>query len=101
VTDPTIEDFELEQELAAQAKKDLNTATIRTTVPMFWTAAIIYVAKRYGGVELSEDQAIALLPAAAVVGGVLYRIARIIEERYPKIGFILLGSNKKPNFYLK
>jgi hypothetical protein len=102
VSDPHslgIDEADIASAVAAQTKRDLNTATVRTSVPMFWTFLLIYAIKRITGFDLSMDKALMLSPAFAVVGGVLYRIFRVVEAKYPRLGFIFLGSNKTPNFY--
>lgn len=73
--------------------KDTTVATLRTVVPLAWTAFVIDLVRRITGIEITETQALAVVVVAA---GVLYRLARYLEARWPALGWILLGSGKTP-----
>jgi hypothetical protein len=88
----------LENELKGIAKADLNAATIRTAVPMAWTAVVVWLIDRFG-IKLSMDDLTTLAPVFAVVGGIVYRLARILEARFPRVAFVFLGSTRTPMFY--
>ena len=85
-------------EMKAQGKRDLNSATIRTTLPMAWTAVILWVAVKLG-LNVTTDDLITLAPAFLFLGGIVYRAARALEARFPKLALIFLGSSKTPLFY--
>jgi hypothetical protein len=93
------DDEALASELAAIRKSDLNTATVRTAVPMAWTSVALWFIDRYG-INLSLDDLVTLAPLTLVVGGVVYRLSRALEARFPKLAYVLLGSKKTPNFYI-
>jgi hypothetical protein len=96
--EPEFNADEIRVELAAQDKKDLNTATVRTALPTAWTAVALWAINRWG-IDLTLDDLYTLAPVALVVGGIVYRLARFLEVRFPLLGHILLGSANQPAFY--
>lgn len=76
---------------------DMTTATVRTTVPTMWATVIAWAVGRFGlDLSGSDWQVLCLLLPAA--GGVFYRAARALEQRYPSIGWILFGSTRTPEY---
>jgi hypothetical protein len=74
---------------------DLNTATVRTGAPFVYTAILTALANKLLGIELSAEGA---LIAVSAFGTLYYRIARVLERRWPDAGTILLGSNAQPTY---
>lgn len=88
------------QEWAAkiEAKRNLNTATVRTTVNMLVLTAIVSVVARYTGWEVKVEDLLPYLPALAPVAAVFYRLSRYLTGRFPVLGWILFGSGKEPEY---
>jgi hypothetical protein len=93
-------DAELANEISKQGKVDMIHATTRTTLPAGWAALILYIANRYGlHWNLNDLQVFA--PAILVVVPVFYRLARMVEAKFPKLAFLFFGwsAGKTPLFY--
>ena len=71
---------------------DLTTATVRTVTPTMWAALLVWLADR-AGVSIPETWALAVVP---VVLGIVYRLGREIEARWPAVGRVLFGSGRTP-----
>jgi hypothetical protein len=97
MSDPTQEAFEiaLAEAIAAERRRNLNTATVRTGVPAVWAAALIWVADWFG-IKLDPNAIIVAAPGVMIV---VYRGARELETRWPWIGRVFLGSNRQPVVY--
>ena len=74
---------------------DLNVGTVRTALPVAWTAGLVELIRRVTGVQITPTEALGVL---AVAGPVVYRIGRELERRWPAIGRILFGSTKTPTY---
>lgn len=74
---------------------DVTTATVRTTVPAVWTAILVAVAHELFDWHLDPTQV-----AAAIVVALpfVYRLGRLLEARWPSIGYVLFGSAKVPSY---
>lgn len=77
--------------------KATTTATIRTAVPTAWTTVLVWLIARLGWDMTEQDWQVLLLVMPALVG-VGYRLARVIEARFPHVGMILFGSAKTPSY---
>ena len=76
---------------------DFVTSLIRTYVPIGVGALASYLVTR--GIEIDANAQLGLVTfLTAVLQGVYYLIARILEARMPSIGGLLLGSSKKPEY---
>lgn len=76
---------------------DVRTATIRTTVPTIWTTLLVWLVARFG-LDLSEQDWQMLLLVLPILAGVGYRLLRVVEARWPKLGFVLFGSARLPHY---
>lgn len=75
---------------------DFITSLIRTYVPIAVGAVASYFLTL--GVELDANAQLGLVTfLTAVLQGVYYLLARLLEQRFPQFGF-LLGSTKKPEY---
>lgn len=77
--------------------KPTTTATIRTAVPSAWATLLVWLIARAGW-TLEEADWQVLFVVMPVVLGVFYRLARVVEARWPMIGHVLFGSSKTPNY---
>lgn len=77
--------------------KDTTTATIRTAVPTAWATVLVWLIARLGWSPTDADWQVIMLAMPAVVG-IVYRLGRIIEVRWPLVGHILFGSGKTPSY---
>ena len=76
---------------------DKATATIRTTMPSAWAAVITWlVAEFHLNLDDADWEFIAI--ALPLVTGVLYRLSREVEDRWPVVGRVLFGSSKQPHY---
>ena len=76
---------------------DVRTATIRTTVPTIWTTLLVWIVARFG-LDLSEQDWQVLLLVLPFLAGIGYRLLRVVEARWPKLGYILFGSARLPHY---
>ena len=76
---------------------DVRTATIRTTVPTIWTTLVAWAVARFG-LNLSDADWQVLLLVLPFLAGLGYRLLRVVEARWPKLGFILFGSAQTPHY---
>ena len=76
---------------------DVRTATIRTAVPTAWTTLAAWAVARFG-FELSDADWQALLLVMPVLAGVGYRLLRVLEDRWPSLGYVLFGSVRTPHY---
>lgn len=68
-------------------------ASIRTITPQAWAALIVVVARTVFGWELESNWALFLVP---LIGAFFYRISRVIEGKWPVLGWVLLGYGSEP-----
>jgi hypothetical protein len=80
---------------------DKNVATVRTgwNVGLF-TAAAALLYKLTGWV-VTVDDLLPFAPVIAIVGGVFYRLSRVISEKVKWLGYILFGNTSTPTNYEK
>lgn len=71
----------------------IGTGTIRTTTPAAYAAAIVWLLRKYAGLDITSDQATALVVAVLPIW---YPIARKLADQFPVIGRLLFISNKTP-----
>ena len=76
---------------------DVRTATVRTTLPAVWVSLIMFVGAKAGW-SLSEADWQVLMLVAPVVTGVVYRLGRELEARWPVVGRVLFGSSRRPSY---
>lgn len=76
---------------------DTATATVRTAVPTAWATVIAWAVGRFG-LDLSGAEWQVLCLALPVIGGVFYRLARVVEARWPVAGYVLFGSPRTPAY---
>ena len=92
------EDFETNATLGEDERQNMRSAVVRTSLPQAWSAVILYIAARLGWSVSSEDL-IVLAPLMIGLGGIVYRLGRYLELRFPTIGQIILGSKRIPTTY--
>lgn len=76
---------------------DVRTATIRTTLPTIWTTLLVWLVARFG-LDLSEQDWQVLLLVLPFLAGIGYRLLRVVEGRWPKLGYVLFGSLRLPHY---
>ena len=76
---------------------DVRTATVRTTVPAVWVSLVLWLVVRLGWSPSEEDWQMLML-VAPVVLGVVYRLGRELEARWPSVGRVLFGSSRRPSY---
>lgn len=75
---------------------DFITSLIRTYVPIAVGAVASYLLT--AGIELDANAQLGLVTfLTALLQGVYYLAARLLEQKFPQLGF-LLGSAKKPEY---
>ena len=75
---------------------DFITSIIRTYVPIAVGAMIAFLATK--GVDVGPEASAGLITfLTALSQGVYYLAARLLESKFPQLGF-LLGSSKKPEY---
>ena len=76
---------------------DVRVATVRTTLPAVWVSLVSWLVVRLGWSPSAEDwqQVMLVMP---VVLGVVYRLGRELEARWPVVGRVLFGSVKRPSY---
>lgn len=75
---------------------DVVTSVIRTIVPSIVGAVASFLAAK--GIDV-DAEAVAGLTSflTALFAGIYYVVARLLEKRYPKAGY-LLGATKQPTY---
>lgn len=75
---------------------DFITSLVRTYVPIGVGAIASYLLTK--GIELDANAQLGLVTfLTALSQGVYYLAARLLEQKFPQLGF-LLGSSKKPEY---
>lgn len=75
---------------------DFITSLIRTYVPIAVGAVASYLVT--AGIDIDANAQLGLVTfLTAVLQGVYYLLARLLEQKFPQFGF-LLGSAKKPEY---
>jgi len=75
---------------------DFITSLIRTYVPIAVGAVASYFLTL--GIEVDANAQLGLVTfLTALSQGVYYLVARLLEQKFPQLGF-LLGSTKKPEY---
>ncbi len=73
--------------------RDFILSQVRTYVPSGVGALITWLSLR--GVEVTSDQRLALVTfGTALITGLYYTGARLVESKWPRIGGWLLGTSK-------
>lgn len=75
----------------------INTATVRTTMPAMWVTLVVWLVARAGFEPSADDWQVIMLLAPPIVG-VVYRAGREAEARWPLVGRILFGSPSTPRY---
>lgn len=76
---------------------DFVTSLIRTYVPIAVGAVASYLLT--AGIEIDANAQLGLVTfITALLQGVYYLVARLLERKMPSIGGLLLGSSKKPEY---
>lgn len=82
------------------ARSELNVATKRTVLP----AAVVLIAqavlRHFDVVELSAAGEVISTAVLIFLVGLYYRLARVLEVKYPTFAWLLLGSKKVPAAYV-
>ncbi len=74
------------------------TSQIRTIVPIAVGALVSWLALR--GINLDEGQEAGLVIAlTGLLQALYYFIARLLEQRFPQVGTLLLGSSAQPEYH--
>lgn len=76
---------------------DVRVATVRTTMPALWVSLLMWLAVRLGWDVDGDDWQVLMLVAPLVLG-VVYRLGRELEARWPAVGRVLFGSVKVPHY---
>jgi len=76
---------------------DVRVATVRTTMPAVWVSLLMWLAVRLGWDLDGDDWQVVMLVAPLVLG-VVYRLGRELEARWPVVGRVLFGSGKVPSY---
>lgn len=75
---------------------DIGTSIVRTVVPIVAGAIITFFASK--GITFDDQfQANLLFVLQGMITGLYYIIVRVLEQRFPRFGW-LLGSAKKPEY---
>jgi hypothetical protein len=77
--------------------RQINTATVRTTLPAMWVTLITWVVVRLGWEPSADDWQVIML-LGPVILSVAYRAGREVEARWPAIGRIIFGSSATPRY---
>lgn len=75
---------------------DFVTSLIRTYVPIVVGALVAWLSSKGIAIDPSDVVGFTAFLGAAF-SGLYYLIARLLERRFPQLGF-LLGSAKKPEY---
>lgn len=79
-----------------KSMNDFVTSLIRTYVPIAVGAVVSFLLTK--GIELDANAQLGLVTfLTALLQGVYYLVARLLEQKFPQLGF-LLGSTKKPEY---
>lgn len=73
-------------------------ATVRTTVPVFWLTAIAGLITTVFDWKVTVEDLLPFSPFLAVGFGIVYRISRILETKWPSVGYVLFGSKGGPSY---
>lgn len=77
--------------------RQINTATVRTTLPAMWVTLITWLVARAGWTPSADDWQIIMLLAPPILG-VAYRLGREVEARWPWLGRVIFGSPMTPRY---
>ena len=77
--------------------RQINTATVRTTMPAMWVTLITWLIARAGWDPSADDWQVIMLLAPPILG-VAYRAAREAEARWPWVGRVVFGSPMTPRY---
>ena len=72
---------------------DMRTAIVRTVVPFITAAIVAWLAER--GLDADTESISAMV--IAVGGSLWYTVIRVLERKWPQVGW-LLGSPKIPTY---
>lgn len=73
------------------------TSLIRTWVPIAVGALVSWLLTL--GIEIDADaQAGLIIFLTSVLQGLYYLVVRVLEQRWPRIGALLLGNSSKPDY---
>jgi len=72
---------------------DKQTGMVRSTMPSVWAT----LAARLG-LDLDDADWQVLFVLGPIIGGVVYRLGREVETRFPAFGRVLFGSSKQPHY---
>ncbi len=74
------------------------TSQIRTIVPIAVGALVSWLALR--GINLDEGQEAGLIIAlTGLLQALYYFLARVLEQHFPQVGTLLLGSSAQPEYH--
>lgn len=76
---------------------DKQTGTIRSTMPSVWATLAVWLVARLG-LDLSADDWQVLFVIGPIIGGVVYRLGREVEAKWPAFGRVLFGSARQPHY---
>lgn len=78
--------------------KDSTVGTVRTAYHTTLLTAVILMANKIFGWNITLADAVPFLPAIAVAVGVVYRASIAVSKKWPVLGNILFGINKPPEY---
>lgn len=79
--------------------KQLASATARTVTPAAWVLALQVILRRNFWEDIDVQWDIVLQAVTVGAIGFYYRLARVVEIKYPLLSWLLLGSGKAPAAY--
>lgn len=76
---------------------NLVISLIRTYVPIIVGAIVAFLATKGLSID-SDTQAAAVIAFTGIIQAVYYSLVRILEQKFPKLGGILLGKTATPDY---
>ena len=76
---------------------DKQTGMVRSTMPSVWATLAVWLVARLG-LDLDDADWQVLFVLGPIIGGVVYRLGREVETRFPAFGRVLFGSSKRPHY---
>lgn len=78
---------------------DTTTATVRTGWNLGLFSAFAALVYKLTGWTLTVDDLLPFAPFIAIVGGVFYRISRLLSDKVSWLGYVLFGNARTPANY--
>lgn len=78
---------------------DKSTATVRTGWNIGLFTAVAAIVYKITGWTITVEDLLPFSPVIAVMGGIFYRLSRLISDKAPWLAYVLFGSPKTPISY--